>query len=493
MSTHSHLTHPRAEEVTAIVLAAGAGTRMKSARAKVLHEIAGRSMIEHALTAVAGAGVRATVAVVGHDRDQVTEAIAAHDPAIVIAVQEEQNGTGHAVRVALQSLDRLPSGTVLVTYGDVPLLSAETLSALLADHHEAGRAVTILTSEVDDPTGYGRIVRDDAGSVTAIREHKDASEQERAIREINSGILVVEAEFLAHAVVRAGGQQRPRRAVPDRHRRAGGRSRGAPSAPTSSRTSGRPRASTTGPSSPASAASSTGGSRRTGWPKVSRSSTPPRPGSTRPSRWPATSPCCRAPSCSVPRPSDRGPRSAPTPRCATSRSATARPSYAPTAATRSSRPTRRSARSRTCVPGPSSGKAARSAPSSRSRTPRSGPAPRCRTCRTSATPTIGEGTNIGAGTIFANYDGVNKNRTTVGRHARTASNNTFVAPVVIGDGAHTGAGTTVRHDIPAGALAVPTNRQRNIEGWVADKRPGSASDQAAREAQNASKLEASGE
>ena len=101
-------TNPHAEAVTAIVLAAGAGTRMKSARAKVLHQIAGRSMLEHALVAVTGAGVHTTVTVVGHDREQVSEAIAAYDPAIVQAVQEQQNGTGHAVHVALESLDSPP-------------------------------------------------------------------------------------------------------------------------------------------------------------------------------------------------------------------------------------------------------------------------------------------------------------------------------------------------------------------------------------------------
>ena len=193
-------TNPHAEAVTAIVLAAGAGTRMKSTRAKVLHQIAGRSMLEHALVAVTGAGVHTTVAVVGHDREQVSEAIAAFDPAIVQAVQEQQNGTGHAVHVALESLDSPPEGTVIVTYADVPLLSAQTLAELLVATGAAGHAVTILTAEVDDPTGYGRILRDADGGVTAIREHKDASDDELAVREINSGILVVDAEFLTAAV-----------------------------------------------------------------------------------------------------------------------------------------------------------------------------------------------------------------------------------------------------------------------------------------------------
>jgi bifunctional UDP-N-acetylglucosamine pyrophosphorylase/glucosamine-1-phosphate N-acetyltransferase len=105
---------------------------------------------------------------------------------------------------------------------------------------------------------------------------------------------------------------------------------------------------------------------------------------------------------------------------------------------------------------------------------------------------IGEGANIGAGTIFANYDGVHKNRTTIGRHAKTSSNNTFVAPVTVGDGAFTGAGATIRDDVPAGALAVSAGSQRNIEGWVETKRPDTASAHAARDAA-ADALEATGE
>src|SRR5215204_5437796 len=129
-------TNPHTDRVTAIVLAAGAGTRMKSARAKVLHEVGGRSMIEHALIAVSGAGVSTTVAVIGHDRDQVSSAIDDFDPRVVRAVQDEQRGTGHAVQIALDALDEPPEGTVLVTYGDVPLLSAQTLSELLIDRSE---------------------------------------------------------------------------------------------------------------------------------------------------------------------------------------------------------------------------------------------------------------------------------------------------------------------------------------------------------------------
>ncbi|RYJ05996.1 MAG: bifunctional UDP-N-acetylglucosamine diphosphorylase/glucosamine-1-phosphate N-acetyltransferase GlmU, partial [Actinomycetales bacterium] len=130
--------------VTAVVLAAGAGTRMKSSRAKVLHEIGGRSLVAHALTAVRDVGASTTVTVVGHDREQVSSAVTDLDPTIVQVVQEEQRGTGHAVRVALDALEEEPEGTVLVTYADVPLLTGQTLTELVLTHRHAKNAVTIL-------------------------------------------------------------------------------------------------------------------------------------------------------------------------------------------------------------------------------------------------------------------------------------------------------------------------------------------------------------
>lgn len=492
MSNLSHRDHSHTDQVTAIVLAAGAGTRMKSARAKVLHEIAGRSMIEHALTAVAGAGVRTTVAVVGHDREQVTEAIAAYDPAIVIAVQEEQNGTGHAVHVALQSLDQTPTGTVIVTYGDVPLLSAETLSALLADHRDAGRTVTILTSEVDEPTGYGRIVRDASGSVTAIREHKDASEQERTLREINSGILVVDAEFLADAVsgLESNNSQGELyltdivgRAVTE------GRPVGAHVLEDVWQTEGvndRAQLARLGREL----------NRRITAHWMAEGVTIVDPATT----WIDSAVTVGRDVTMLPGTQLLG---------ATVVAAGA--TIGPDTTLRNVEVGDRATVVRThgsdavihadatvgpfsfLRPGAELGEGGKIGAFVEVKNSTIGPGAKVPHLSYVGDATIGEGTNIGAGTIFANYDGVNKSHTTVGKHARTASNNTFVAPVEIGDGAHTGAGTTVRNDVPAGALAVSGGGQRNIEGWVADKRPGSASDQAAREAKSASKLEASGE
>ncbi|MGW3633908.1 NTP transferase domain-containing protein, partial [Streptomyces sp. NPDC005122] len=172
-----------------VVLAAGEGTRMKSATPKVLHELCGRSLVGHVLAAARALEPENLVVVVGHAREQVTAHLAESDPAVRTAVQAEQNGTGHAVRMALEELGGGIDGTVVVVCGDTPLLSGETLRRLAAAHDTDGNAVTVLTAEVPDATGYGRIVRDGAsGAVTAIVEHKDATESQRAIREINSGV-----------------------------------------------------------------------------------------------------------------------------------------------------------------------------------------------------------------------------------------------------------------------------------------------------------------
>ena len=189
-------------DLTVIVLAAGGGTRMKSKTMKVLHPIAGRSMIGHVLTAVAAVEPTRVVAVVGHQREQVGPHIEALVPGVVLAVQESQDGTGHAVRVAMEALGPGQSGTVIVTTGDTPLLEGASLRAFAEDHTGSGRAVSILTGEVRDPFGYGRVIRDPDGTVAAIVEQKDATEEQTAVREINSGILAFDAAFLEDVLPR---------------------------------------------------------------------------------------------------------------------------------------------------------------------------------------------------------------------------------------------------------------------------------------------------
>ncbi|MDQ3308214.1 MAG: NTP transferase domain-containing protein, partial [Actinomycetota bacterium] len=154
-----------------VVLAAGEGTRMRSVTTpKVLHEIGGRSMLGHVVRAARELDPEHLLVVVGHARDEVTAHLAELDQAAQAVVQEQQHGTGHAVRVALDALPDL-TGTVVVVPGDAPLLTATTLTALLATHHLARAATTLLTAELPDPTGYGRVVRE-GGSVAAVVEHK---------------------------------------------------------------------------------------------------------------------------------------------------------------------------------------------------------------------------------------------------------------------------------------------------------------------------------
>ncbi len=188
-----------------VVLAAGSGTRMKSKTMKVLHPVCGRSMIGHVLTAALHVDPLHLVAVVGHSREQVGPHILEQVPSAVLAVQETQEGTGHAVRVALDALAQASGttdGVVVVMAGDTPLMQGETLSGLVEAHGAGQRAITVLTAEVPDPFGYGRIVRDGAGDVVGIVEQKDASPEQVAVREINSGIFAFDGAFLADALAR---------------------------------------------------------------------------------------------------------------------------------------------------------------------------------------------------------------------------------------------------------------------------------------------------
>src|SRR3954462_221610 len=195
-----------------IVLAAGEGTRMKSRTTpKVLHELGGRSLVGHVLAAARDLRPERLVVVVGHGRDKVVEHLAEVAPDAVAVTQEQQNGTGHAVRVVLEAVGAL-TGTVVVTNGDHPLLRGATLAELVRVHETEGNAATVLSTDIPDPTGYGRIVRGPGGEVAAIVEHKDAGPDQRAISEINVGMYVFDGELLADALKRvttdnAGGEE----------------------------------------------------------------------------------------------------------------------------------------------------------------------------------------------------------------------------------------------------------------------------------------------
>ena len=184
-----------------VILAAGAGTRMKSQLPKVLHPICGASMLDHVLVAAREISPAEVIVVVGHGRRQVAAHLARSAPDARVVVQDWQGGTGHAVRTVTETVG-LGLGTVVVTYGDTPLLRGSTLAALVAEHAAERAAATALTRLMANPTGYGRILRDDRGAFAGIVEEIEATPEQRAVTEINSGVYAFESGLLADAVKR---------------------------------------------------------------------------------------------------------------------------------------------------------------------------------------------------------------------------------------------------------------------------------------------------
>ena len=183
-------------DLVTVILAAGKGTRMKSSLPKVLHRVGGKSMLQHVLDAASEAGAKRNIVVVGFGGEQVKEAIGAQAEFVV---QAEQLGTGHAVQQTAGLLQG-ETGTVMVLCGDTPLLTGELLKKLYDAHKEAGAKATVLTAIMPDAAGYGRIIRTATGTVEKIVEHKDATEEERRVQEVNSGIYCFEAKDLFQAL-----------------------------------------------------------------------------------------------------------------------------------------------------------------------------------------------------------------------------------------------------------------------------------------------------
>ncbi len=450
------------DDLTVIVLAAGGGTRMKSKTMKVLHEVGGRSMVGHVIAAVQQMSPAQVVAVVGHQREQVGPHITSLLPDVVLAVQESQEGTGHAVRVGVEATD-LRGGTVLVATGDTPLLRGESLQAFVADHEAAQRAVSILSGVVPDPHGYGRILRNHEGDVVAIVEEKDATSEQREIGEINSGILAFDAEFLVGALPRIGNDNaKGEYYLTDTVRLAqdDGLTVGAYPIEDVSETEGaNDRAQL--------AALGRLLNRRivTGWMRDGVTVMDPETtwvdadvvlgrdvtilpgtqllGATTVAEDAVVGPDTTLKDCEV----GEGARVVRT----HGELSTVGPgaNVGPFAYLR---------------PGTTLGAGGKIGTFVETKNATIGDGAKVPHLSYVGDAEIGAGSNVGAGTIFANYDGVNKHRTVVGEGARTGANNTFVAPVSIGDGAMTGGGTVVRRDVPPGALAVSGGPQRNLEG-----------------------------
>lgn len=461
-----------------VVLAAGEGTRMKSSTPKVLHEIAGRSLVGHAIGAARGLNPQHLAVVVGHGREQVTEHLREIDPEIVVAVQEQQLGTGHAVQCALAALPDDLDGIVVVTYGDVPMLEVDTLEAMLDRHVTDGNGVTILTADSPDPTGYGRVVRDADGGVRGVVEHKDADEATLLITEINSGIYAFEADVLRAGLSRlttdnAQGELYLTDVVG--LTREAGRRVGAAKVDDAWQTEGvndriqlaamgreinrrildhwmREGVTIIDPLSTWIDADVELGRDVTILPGVQLH------GAT-----------------TIGEGADIGPDS-------TLRDSVVGPgaSVARTHALLAEiGPAAEVGPFTYLRPGATLGAGAKVGAFVEVKASTVGGGAKVPHLTYVGDAEIGAGSNIGAGTIFANYDGVAKHRTTVGKHAFVGSDTVLVAPVEIADGAYVAAGSTVTSAVAPGQLAVARGRQRNIDGWVARKRAGSASAAAA--------------
>ncbi|KUH35279.1 MULTISPECIES: bifunctional UDP-N-acetylglucosamine diphosphorylase/glucosamine-1-phosphate N-acetyltransferase GlmU [Streptomyces] len=461
-----------------IVLAAGEGTRMKSKTPKVLHEICGRSLVGHVVSAARELDPEHLCVVVGHAREQVAGHLAEHYPGSRTAVQYEQNGTGHAVRMALEELGEV-DGTVVVVCGDTPLLSGGTLGALAATHAADGNAVTVLTAEVPDSTGYGRIVRDPGtGAVTAIVEHKDATDAQRAISEINSGVFAFDGRLLADALgkVRTDNSQgeeyltdvlgilreaghRVGACVAGDHREILGINNRVQLSEARALLNRRllERAMTAGVTvvDPASV-------------QLDVTVTFERDAVVHPGTQ-LLGTTHLAEDCEV------GPNTR-LKDTTVGRGARVDNTVADSAEIGESATVGPYAYLR---PGTRLGVKSKIGTYVETKNATIGDGTKVPHLSYVGDATIGEQTNIGAASVFVNYDGEKKHHTTIGSHCKTGSDNMFVAPVTVGDGAYTAAGSVITKDVPAGALAVARGQQRNIEGWVARKRPGSAAAQAA--------------
>ncbi len=463
--------------LTVIVLAAGGGTRMKSKTMKVLHQVGGRSMIGHVLNAVQAVEPQRVVAVVGHQREEVGAHIHGLVPDCVLAVQERQQGTGDAVRVALETLGEV-DGTVLVATGDTPLLRGDSLRAFAEEHEAAQRAVSVLSAIVDNATGYGRIVRDEEGDVIAIVEEKDAGPDEREISEINSGILAFDAAFLLEALPRLGNDNaKGEYYLTDTVRiaREAGLTVGAHALDDGWQTAG-------ANDREELAALGMELNRRIVSQWMKDGVTVMDPATT----W-IDSDVVLAPDVTI-LPGTQllgatvvaedaviGPDTT-LKDCEVGAGARVVRAHGELAVVGDGASVGPYAYLR---PGTKLGVKGKIGTFVETKNAEIGDGAKVPHLTYVGDAEIGEGTNIGAGTVFANYDGVEKHRTRIGKHAKTASNNTFVAPVEVGDGAGTGAGTVVRRDVPPGALAVSAGPQRNLPGWAQTKRAGTPQAEAA--------------
>jgi bifunctional UDP-N-acetylglucosamine pyrophosphorylase / glucosamine-1-phosphate N-acetyltransferase len=472
-------------ESAVLVLAAGAGTRMRSDTPKVLHAIAGRSMLAHSLHAIAKVAPQHLVVVLGENRERiepvVREMAGTLGRSIDVAMQDQQLGTGHAVLCGLSALPDDFGGVVVVTNSDIPLLDADTLADLIAVHSSQPAAVTVLTTTLSDPTGYGRVLRTQDNEVIAIVEQADATPSQREICEVNAGVYAFDIAALRSAlsqlsadnaqhelyltdvvsIVRQDGQVVHARHVADSALVAGVNNRvqlAELGAELNRRIVAAHQLAGITVVDPA-----------TTWIDVDVSigrDTVIQPGTQLLGDTRIGGRCTVGPDTTL---TDVtvGDGASVVRTHGTSASIGDGAVVGPFTYLR---------------PGTVLGADGKLGAFVEAKNSTIGTGTKVPHLTYVGDADIGEHSNIGASSVFVNYDGTSKQRTTVGSHVRTGSDTMFVAPVTIGDGAYTGAGTVVRNDVPPGALAVSGGQQRNIEDWVQRKRPGSAAAQAAAQA-----------
>ena len=465
---------PRRIPLTVLVLAAGQGTRMRSKDGKLLHPVAGRPMAVWAVAEAAALRPSRLIAVVGHQADRVREALDGTCSDFVL--QREQRGTGHAVMQGLKALGHAATGTVLIVNGDLPTLRRETLRRLLRRHRDRGAALTVLTAIVDDPTGYGRIVRED-GVPRRIAEHRDADKETRAIPEINVGIYCAELAELAPALRRlrpnnAQGEYYLTDAVHDLIDR------------------GRPVATVVhdgdveeilGVNTRAelARASATLYARKAEALMVSGVSILAPSRTWIDARARIGRDTTIYPDVHIEGPSVIGED------CIVRSGCRIVDSRIGKGVEIKDHTVMLESR---VGDGGEIGPFAHLRPGTRlDRRVRLGNFVETKNSRLRdrakaphlsylGDADIGAGSNIGAGTITCNYDGKKKHPTVLGRGVFVGSDTQLIAPIKVGDGAYIAAGSTVTIDVPRGALAISRGRQKNIEGWTARREKRDAAD-----------------
>ena len=457
---------------TVIVLAAGEGTRMKSATPKVLHSVAGRSLLGHVLHAVNHLSPQELRIVVGSGREAVEAHIAQIAPKATTVFQEHRGGTGHAAQLALAG--NAPNGTVLVLAGDTPMLSGDSLAQFVAAHAAGKFAASVLTAEHPDPTGYGRIIRDDNDELLRIVEEKDATDDEKFIFEINSGVYAFDGEKLAASI----GQLTNANAQGELYLtdvigilKTAGESIAAIMIDDFTETLG-----VNDRVQLAESAAMLRDRINEQWMRAGVTIIDPT------TTWidstvelsndvtlhPGTA---LLGSTKVATGAVIGPRSTLTD-CVVKEGASVLESIATETIIGEG-----------AIVGPFTylragtqlGDSTKAGAFVEMKNAVVGTGSKVPHLSYVGDATIGEGSNIGAATIFVNYDGVEKHHTTVGDHVRIGSDSMLVAPVTIGDGAYTAAGSVITEDVPAGAIGVGRAKQRNVLDWVLRKRAGSKS------------------